>query len=694
MLGGVLLATAATSLGALSGHAGETGPAATASVRTVTPAVPQPGDTLVLGGAIENTGDEPLRDVQAILRYSAIPLDDRSDIRRVATDRDLRWGQRYTDFFQEVDAELRPGEEVDYQVQVPVGELNFGTPGVYTVGVDIRAQAADGERQTFATARTVVPWLPDDEPLPAVQVALLWPLATQPSLLPDGTLLGDNLATQLAPAGSLSALVEVPGTAPVTWVVDPDLIVTAGTMADGYAVTAADGTTSEGSGAADAEAWLSRFGAATEGDELLLLPYANPDLPAVAGADERAATDTAKQALTATTDWASRARLADDTATAWPGSGVADEQTLSALAAAGARTIVLAGDAVVGTADGARAQVRSGDATLDAVLTDGGLESAIATTAAVDPVAGVTALQQAWLAETAMAALAADGAAVAPPPLVAAPPPGWQPSPDTARALVDIWVKTPWVRPIPLADLPAGDDPVAQIDPAATAVPPALPLDYVAAVADLKRDSARYAALLAEPDALVGELRTATLRTLATTWRAAPGAGTGYTAAVTAEVALRVGEVSVLVPESVTLSSKKGTFPLTVSNGLPQPVLVSVAVAADYPDRLSVADVSPQRVEAGENATVEVTAEANANGRVPVTVRLTAADGSPLGPSQRMVVNATDYGTIGWVVIGLALALFVAAAVLRLIRSRRRAVTVEAPVTIPAESEALRETAR
>jgi Family of unknown function (DUF6049) len=693
MLGGVLLATAATSLGALSGHAGETGPAATASLRVVTPAAPQPGETLVLGGAIENTGGEPLGDVQAILRYSAVPLDDRDDIRRVATDQDLRWGQRYTDFFQEVDAELRPGEKVDYQVQVPVDELNLETPGVYAVGVDIRAQPADGERQTFATERTVVPWLPDDE-LPAVPVALLWPLATQPSLLPDGTLLGDNLAGLLAPGGSLSALVEVPGTTPVTWVVDPDLLVTAGTMADGYAVTAADGTTSEGSGAADAEAWLSRFGAATEGDELLLLPYANPDLPAVARDDERAATDTAKQALTATADWVSRAQLAGGTAIAWPGSGVADEPTLSALAAAGAQTVVLARDAVVGTTDGARAQVRAGDATLDAVLTDGGLESAIAATAAADPVAGVTALRQAWLAETAMAALAADGAAVAPPLLVAAPPPGWQPSADAARALVDVWVKTPWAHPTALADLPAGVDSATQTDPATTAVPTELPPEYVAAVAALKRDSARYAALLAEPDALVEELKTATLRSLATTWRGVPEAGTGYTAEVTAAVALRVGEVSVLVPESVTLSSNKGTFPLTVSNGLPQPVLVSVAVVADYPDRLSVADVSPQRVEAGENATVEVTAEATANGRVPVTVRLTAADGSQLGPSQRMVVNATDYGTIGWVVIGLAVALFVAAAVLRLIRSRRRAVNVEAPVTIPAESEALRETAR
>jgi hypothetical protein len=306
----------------------------------------------------------------------------------------------------------------------------------------------------------------------------------------------------------------------------------------------------------------------------------------------------------------------------------------------------------------------------------------------------VTATRQAWLAETAMTALAADGAN-APPTLVAAAPYGWLPSPAVAQALVDIWTTTPWVRPTALADVPADDQTTVVPDPDATAAPPELTPEYVAAATELRRDTARYAALLAEPDALVEDLRTSTLRALATTWRAAPDVGSAYTSAATAEVTTRLGQVSVLVPESVTLSSKKGTFPLTVSNGLPQPVLVSVEVTADRPDRISIADVAPQRVEAGENATVEVTAEASANGKVPVTVRLTTAGGSPLGPPQRMDVNATDYGTIGWVVIGVAVALFLAAAALRLVRARRRPVTVvEPPVSTRAESEALRETAR
>jgi Family of unknown function (DUF6049) len=696
VVGVVVLATSATPLAGISAQADATGPAATVTLRTVEPAVPHSGDTLVLTGVIENTGDQTLRDVQAILRYSAVPLDDRDDVHNVATDQELRWGQRYVDFYQEVDPRLEPGEIAEYVLRIPVDQINFADPGVYTIGVDIRAEPADGERLTLGTARTVVPWIPEDKPLPTVPVGLLWPLATQPTLLPDGTLLGDSLAKQLAPDGTLTAMVGAPGAAPVTWVVDPDLLASVGTMVDGYAVATPEGTTIEGTGAASAEAWLKAFGAATKEHQLVLLPYANPDLPAVAQADGRAAADTAREALATTTDWASQTELTQAEQIAWPGSGAADDRTLAALASAGTRTVVLASDAVIGPTDAARAQVRSGETDLDAVLTDSGLSYAIAASAAADPMAGAVALRQAWLAETVLTAMAAADEAASPTPLIAAPPYGWRPSPEVARALIDVWTTTPWVRAAALSDIPTPRRPAVVVpDPAATAIPPELTPEYVADVSVLGRASSRYAALLAEPDALVGELRTATLRALATTWRAAPEAGTAYITEAMGQVSPRLGKVSVLVPESVTLSSKKGTFPLTVSNGLPQPVLVRVAVAADYPDRLSVADVLPQRVEAGENATVEVTAEANANGKVPVTVRLTAADGSPLGPPERMVVNATDYGTIGWLVIGLAVALFFAAAVLRLVRARRRVgKVVEVPVTTPTESEALRETAR
>jgi Family of unknown function (DUF6049) len=696
VLAAVVLSTAATAFATPVAHAGDPGPSAIATIRAVDPAIPAPGDDLVLAGAVANTGDEPLRDVNVILRYSAVPLDDRAQIRQIASDEELRYGRRYADYFQPVATELEPGQTVAYRLVVPIDEIDFGAPGVYVVGVDVRASPADGERLTLDTARTVVPWLPTDQPLAPVPVALLWPLATQPAVLPDGSLIDDGMAARLAADGPLTTLVNAPGSAPVTWVVDPDLLATVDTMAGGYTVTAPDGTTSDGLGAADAGIWRDAFAAATTGDQVLLLPYADPDLPAIAHDDEGEALDTARAALADTRAWLNQAGRTGTGEISWPGSGVADDATLAALAAAGARTVVLSGDAVSPEPTAFLAEVQAGEATMAAVIADGGLQAAIdGGLVASDPPAGATTARQAWLAETAMVSLSADAGSDVPEPLVAAPPAGWQPSAAVAAAVVEAWTATPWVRPTTLADLPAPARPVVvEPDPEATAAPPELPPATVEAASALRRDSARYAALLAEPDPLTDDLRTAALRAVATTWRSTPDAAATYTATATAEVTTRLDQVSVLIPDSVTLSGEEGTFPLTVSNGLPQPVLVTVDVRPGYPDRLSVAAVPPQRVNAAENATVEVTAQAAANGKVPVTVQLTAADGSPLGPPQQMIVNATDYGTIGWAVVVAAVALFLAAAVLRIVRARRRPVEPAFDVAVPAEPEPLRETAR
>ncbi|HEU0213365.1 MAG TPA: DUF6049 family protein [Jiangellaceae bacterium] len=667
-------------------------PAVRAFLHTVEPAVPEPGDTLVLAGTVENTGDEPLHDVQALLRYSRVPLTERADVHAVPTDRQVAWGQRNIDFFDPLADPLPPGQAADYRIEVPVDTMDFGAPGVYAVGVDIRVDGdAPGDRLTVDTSRTVVPWLAGAEPLPEVAVALLWPLAAQPSLLPTGTLTDDDLATQIAAGGALSTLVEAPGDAPVSWVVDPDLLATAETMTDGYEVVGADGSTSEGRGAVDAVAWGEAFAIATDGDQPLILPYANPDLQAVARVDAGAAADTARQAFARTREWLVERPSSGRAGLAWPAGGVADEATLSALASAGTRTVVLSADSVQPATGNPAARVAVGDDEIDAVLLDSGLGAAVedAFTAA-DPSAAALRLRQSWLAETALVGLAAQDVDEVPAPLVAAAPYGWGPDPFVARALLDVWTTTPWISATPLATLVSSADPAAvTLRPGADAAGE-LSEAYLTAVDEYRDQAAHYEALVAEPDPLTDQFEIAALRALASIWRDDAEAGLAYTRLATEQVRSRLAQVSVIVPESVTLSSSKGGFPLTVSNGLDRTVVVRLELTAAIPDRITVEDVPPQPVEAGENASVDVTAEAATNGKVPVTVQLTASDGAPLGPAQRMIVNATDYGTIGWFVVGGAALLFVGAAVIRVLRRRHPVDDLELPV----EPEPLRETAR
>ncbi|MGH8774543.1 MAG: DUF6049 family protein [Jiangellaceae bacterium] len=671
-------------------------PTVRASLTTVEPALPQPGGTLTLGGTVENTGDGPLRDVQAILRYSGIPLDDRAKVRQVATDETLRWGQRYIEFFQELDGEFLPGETAQFQLTVPVDEINFGAPGVYAVGVDIRATTPDDERLTVDSQRTVVPWLDTVEPLPTVPVALLWPLAAQPSLLPDGSLIDDDLAADLADGGILSDLVAMAADAPVTWAVDPDLLATVDTMAAGYAVRRADGSTDEGAGADAAAAWLEAYGAATEGDQTLLLPYAGPDVQALAAADATLAAQTADDAA----DLTSALVDGDAPAVAWlAGGGTADEATLTALAGTTVDTVVLSGRAVVQREPEAVVTARAGEEELDTVVSDSGLDAAVSAALGTDPAAGAAAVRQGWLAETAMVALAAAEGADPAPAMVAAAP---FPSPldaEVAAALVQTWTQTPWIVPTPLADLPVTVGPsIVTPDPSAPTAPSALSPDLVTAVANLREQTAHYKALLAESDPDTDRLDRAAIRAASATWRTDQDAGSAYTEAATAFATGPLRQVTVVAPEQPTLSSNRGVFPLTIRNALDRPVVVRLEFTSDNPTRLSIADVPEQLVEAGEQLSVDVTAEAVVNGRVPVTVQLTSVDGAPLGAPQRMVVNATDYGTIGWLVVGGAVALLAGTAIVRLVRQRRNAgnadVAAAAGSGVTVEPEPLRETAR
>jgi Family of unknown function (DUF6049) len=662
----------------------------TAALRTVEPAAPVPGDTLVLAGTVRNSGEESLDNVQALLRYSRDPLESRSDVRRVVDDLEYRYGRRDERYFEVIADRLAPGATAGFRLEVPVDEIGFFEPGVYAVGVDVRGTPVSGPRITLATERTLLPWM-DGVDAPPVPVAVLWTLAAPPQLQADGTLSTDDLATQVAPGGTLEGLLDAGRGTPVGWLVDPDLVATLGRMTGGYEVDAGDGTVQPGRGVSAATQWLETFRSTVAGGDVSLLPYAVPDLVALAHDDQAWAGSVAEDAVEASRDAAD-----DDSATgsanaprrprtdlaALPG-GAADTAGLVALASAGITTVVLSGDAVSPTADRARGRVAAGDGVLDALLTDPGLDAAAAEAAARasadDP--GLVEVRQRWMAETALAVLDAGRSGEDPAGLVTAAPQQWRPDPTFARTLVDTWTSTPWITPSTVAEVATeppsgGTSGVLVPDPPEDAAE--LPEDLVHAVATAHGDVTRYLDLLAEPDEEAAALEPALLRSTAAAWRVDPGSGRGYASTLSADARESLGSVAVLVPRAVTLSSRTGVFPLTVTNDLDRPVLVDLELTPANPDRLRIEAVESLRVEAGEKAAVDVRAEAAANGTVPVVVRLSTTTGEPLGRAQQVRVVATDYGTIGWVVVGLGVLVLVAATVTRVAR-RPRAEAAQEP---------------
>lgn len=674
-------------------------PLATVTLQRLTPAAATPGSTLVVEGVIRNVSAERLASVQVLLRYSSDRLEARSEVAQVFTDHEFRSGTRDDDFFKELAPVLRPREVTRYRLEVPVDEMLLGDSGVYVVGVDVRATLLDGSRVTVARTRTLLPWTVERR-LPTARVALLWPLAARPALLPGGPLADDVLAGELAPQGALSSLVDVAASAPVTWVVDPDLLVTARAMAQGYEVRDAQGRVSPGAGAQAATGWLRTLRAATAGADLVALPYATPDLRGLARRHPVWARGIAQQALAGA---AAAGEVLDRTAqtgVAWPDEAAAGLPMLRRLAGGGIRTVLVRAPRPV-TEETASGELPDGQVVTAAgpirlVGSDSGLDAVLAVAGDPEPsllgVARSLDVRQRLLAETLLAALEAPPGGD-PPTLLAAPPLRWRPDARAARALLRSWQSAAWITPVGAAPLLGADPSPADggLEPGASPRPEErLSAAHVEQVRVMGQVAERLAAVLTDPEATREAYGLSLLRALSSGWRGDPDEATEYVGAVESSARDQLDQVQVVVPETVTLSSRTGRFPLIVANGMDQDVNVRVKVTPINLSRLSIKTLEPVQVAAGEKATVTVEAEAAANGRLPVSVTLVTEDDRLLGPPQRLLVVATHYGTIGWVVVGVAAALLFGAVVVRLAR-RGWAARRRSPAELPHEEERVAE---
>jgi hypothetical protein len=99
-------------------------------------------------------------------------------------------------------------------------------------------------------------------------------LVSKPHQLFDGTFLNDDLATDLSPTGSLGKAVEQKRSKARTWIIDAALLDEVADMANGYALK----NETEPIGELIAKEWMARLLLATSGDQIIVLPYGNPDI--------------------------------------------------------------------------------------------------------------------------------------------------------------------------------------------------------------------------------------------------------------------------------------------------------------------------------------------------------------------------------------------------------------------------------
>ncbi|MFI8188460.1 DUF6049 family protein [Streptomyces sp. NPDC085946] len=701
LLAGLLQLPAAAPAGAVGEDAAQA-PAGTGtvavSVDTLTPGLPTDGDTLTVSGTVTNQGKQTVTDARVDLRVGP-ELDTRSDIDAVAKapdDVDAPAGRAVEDKYGKEFPQLTPGVSEPFSLSVPVDELDLGQDGVYQLAVALSGQtSARPWEQVLGMQRTFLPWQPDEAGT-RTKTTFLWPLVSTAHMTAETAsneqqtpfFLNEDLAEEIAPGGRLDQMVALGKELDVTWVIDPDLLASVDKMTRSYRVQGEDGTSTAGTHQKDANRWLLELQKAVADQEVVALPYADPDLASLAhrGTSVTGSLSHLKEASDVAWDtvW-SILHVAPSTDFAWPVDGAVDPSVVKVATSAGADKVIARSDSLQETGElpytPSAARPIGGGAT--AVVADARMSTAFQgdlTRAS----ASARAVQR-FLAQSLMLNRQTDrqrSVVVAPQRM---------PSASQARAMAEALTALQngtWAESQDLAAA-AKDKP----DPgAATKVPPAssypsslarqeLPRSVFDQIARTQGKLDNFKVILSDQSRVVTPFGRAMNREMSTSWRGRTGAAADYRDGVESYLDGLIGGVRLIQKSETKLSGRSATIPVTVQNNLVQGVEhLVLRLTSENPTRLKIGgddyEEQPVAVSGDHSQSVKFTMSSNANGRETVIAQLYTEDGRAYGEPVRFDVRVTEITATVMLVIGGGVLLLVLAG-FRMYTQRKRAAARE-----------------
>ena len=611
-------------------------------------------------------------------------------------------------------AQLQPSETTSWSLSIPRNYLRARTSGagVYWFGVHaLGADDAGRDGNADGRARTFLPLLPAQSKKARKQlsrhperVAVVLPVRRRVTHQPDGRIA--NVAgwtRDLADDGRLGRLVTFGETSTdITWLLDPAVLdavrrlaagnpvrnlgPTDGKDDDGNTSSGASGTTSPGSdasagseptapeesaGAEDGKAqsptekaaraqsaaaaeaaqhWLDRLQDALTGHEVLALPYADPDLPAVAASDPElydAARERAKTVLDALGIRASPAVA--------PPSGYLNEKALGLL---DDHPVTLVSDRMIKGTDPALADVAGHELVTTSADAASGGPSPRPTS--------VIGLRQRIASQAALRLHEKR-------PLVVVLPDSWVPDSD-GPAFFQALESTSWLKLSTVADAVSGQTSVTVstdrlVYPDSETAAQLSPSVFTS-VDDLIRDGRTLQRVLLRNDQVADEVLA---EALTATSYAARGTQSDAAYRATSRIDADLAEIRVEVPPRVALSGTHGRFSVTVDNGLTEPITVRIKPLTDAGLTISIPDAL--QVPAKGRSTQLLSANATRSGAHSVQIVLTDSSGRRVGESADIPLRTGQVSTIIWWFVTVGCALLFGAIALRLFRRIRAART-------------------
>ncbi|MFI5691465.1 hypothetical protein ACIA58_06460 [Kribbella sp. NPDC051586] len=694
----LLVAASAAALGAPADAAPADDPAVQVTIDSFSPVALEPGQPVVIKGRVTNTSSVTFNDPQALACIDRTRLASTVALDRIPTEQNIPLNDRDScsnltndpQTFKPFEQPLAPKQTVAFTLTVPWKEWRIkDQTGVYVVGVTFRGEPPNSSRIMAGRARTLMPVAGTTPLSRTVNTALVIPLRHRPTQLGGKNFANDSLAEALAPKGSLTRLLALGKQHKVTWLLDPAMLDEIRQMAKSYVIVGDDGQTTPGSGQADAAAWLKEFDASRiAGNQVVLLPYGDPDVAGlldsgdplkklVAGARETTqgyALGTASLNMPpAFTNglWleagAAASRYLGAASVGFAGSSENDLNLVSSSSWSAATRPVLTTTPVYDvTTVGPDRSVRTVIA--NSSLTNGG----------PDPETAASPLQvrQRFAAETALIAASGKGAAS----VVALPPRGWD-TDGAATAELAASLSLPWIKATDVDAIVASNP-----KPQATAAPKAprsngvLTEAQLDGVRELDAATTTMQNLLVDENALPEVMSNALLRSTSLGWNGYPEEARHFAAVELGSANQQLGKVSLVNASvqrglrkeiKVNLAGSKGTFPLTITNDTEWSVRVGIEVTAVNRPDLKIKQPQTAVLGPRQKWTPRITASAEQNGLIRANAQVVTAGGQPVGKSQELLIQASQYGSVGWILVGAACALLFGTSFVRIYRRVR-----------------------
>jgi hypothetical protein len=612
------------------------------TLTSMEPELPTRDGEITVTGRVTNITKDRLYRLEALFWRNQAPILGRAGLEQaLASESNDPLGARYTGAFQDLftaeNPSLAPNASVDFRLRVKISDLELSpTDGVYLMGVHVLQR---GNNVAIGRARVFVPVVAG-KPRRSLTMTSVVVLNTRPSLVRKGVLSDDHLAAEVGQNGRLTALLKAAEAPARSFAVDPALIEELHTMAGGYQVLDSEGSTSAGTGQADATRWLEGFDRLRSSRDGYRLLYGTPDVAALVHDGQESVLN----------DAANANKLVESTRSlpllVLPAGGTADADTAKAAAALQPDAILLADTSAKGPSPLLAGPngvpiVRFAKGTLG-----GG--------PGPDPRNTPIHLRQRMLAETWIESTAAsDGLLHGRVRLIST-------AAQADGAAQEL--KAPWLKPRTLSELlkstPASWS--QKFNYSSAARDSQLTPSQLDSLRKFDWSNDTYADLLVDATNARAEGSAAVARAASAKWRKHDKSRRAYLGPQQAALDdILLDKIQIRSSARVQTVAREGVeFPITIRNTLEADparpdagaVKVRLIFNSDNPQRLTIKTIKASHINAQDSFTDNAEVTAKANGVVPVTAQLMTESGRRVGRPFDIEVQVTQNGTTGWAI--------------------------------------------